>query len=79
VLLWSGLFRECLDDLASRPAGGGVIRDVDVDERAALVAEHDEHEEQTEGESQDEAEVDGDDVSGMTSEKDFLWFMSSDF
>jgi hypothetical protein len=35
--------------------------------------------EKAEGEGGDHEEIDGDDVSGMRGEKDFLWFMSSDF
>ena len=38
-----------------------------------------EDEEQAEGEGGDDEEVDGDDVSDMRGEKDFLWFTSSDF
>ena len=65
----SRIVREGLDDLAGGPDGRGVIRDVDVEEFAAVVAEHDEDEEQAEGEGRDHEEVDGDDVSGMRGEK----------
>ena len=37
-----------------------------------------EDEEQTESEGGDDEEVDGDEVSDMRGEKDFLWFTSSD-
>ena len=40
----SGLVREGLDDLAGRPDGRGVVRDVEVEEFAAIVAEDDEDE-----------------------------------
>ena len=46
----SGLVREGLEDLASGPAGRGVIRDVEVEEFAAIMAEDDEDVEQAEGE-----------------------------
>jgi hypothetical protein len=46
---WSGIVRERLDDLSGGPGGRGVIRDVDVEEFAAVVAEHDEHEQEAKG------------------------------
>jgi hypothetical protein len=58
----SGLVREGLEDLAGRPDCGGMIRDVEVEELATVMAEHDEGEEQAVGEGGDEEEVDGDDV-----------------
>ena len=56
-----------------------MIRHVDVEEFAAVMPQDNEDEEQAEGEGGDHEEVDGDDVSGMGGEKDFLWFTSSDF
>src|SRR2546425_219798 len=56
---------ERLDDLLGGPGGGGVIGDIDVDECPAVVAEHDEREEQAEGEGGDDDEVDRDDVLEM--------------
>jgi hypothetical protein len=41
--------RERLDDLPGGPGGGGVVRDVDVEEFAAVVAEHDQDKQETEG------------------------------
>ena len=46
-----------------------MIRHVEVEEFAAVMAEDDEDEEQAEGEGGDHEEVDGDDVSGMRGEK----------
>ena len=46
-----------------------MVRDVEVEEFAAVMAEDDEDEEQAEGEGGDEEEVDGDDVSGMSGQK----------
>jgi hypothetical protein len=37
-VLRGGLFREGLDDLASRPGGRGMVRDVEVDQLAAVMA-----------------------------------------
>jgi hypothetical protein len=56
------IVRECLDDLPGGPDCRGVVRDVDMEEFAAVVAEHDEDEEQAEGDGRDHEEVDGDDV-----------------
>ena len=47
-----------------------MVRDVDVEEFAALVAEHHEDEQEAKGQGWHEKEVDGDDVSGMRGEKD---------
>jgi hypothetical protein len=44
-----------------------------------VMPQDNEDEEQAEGEGGDHEEVDGDEVSGMRGEKDFLWFTSSDF
>jgi hypothetical protein len=52
---------ECLDDLPGGPDARGVVRDVDMEEFAAVVAEHDEGEEEAVGEGGNEKEVDGDD------------------
>lgn len=66
------VLRKGLDQLARRPDGRGMIGDVKVEEFAAIVAEDDEDEEKAEGEGGDHEEVDGDEVSGMRGEKDFL-------
>ena len=58
----SGLVREGLNDLAGGPDCGGMIRDVEMEELAAVMAEADEDEEQAEGDGRDNEEVDGDDV-----------------
>jgi hypothetical protein len=46
-----------------------MIRDVEMEELAAVMAEADEDEEQAEGEGGDHEEVDGDDVSGMSGQQ----------
>jgi hypothetical protein len=46
-----------------------VIRDVDVEEFAAVVVEHDEDEQQTEGQGRYEEEVHGDHLPGMCDQK----------
>ena len=68
-ILRSRTVRERLDKLPGRPDGRGMIRDVEVEELAAGMAEDDEGEEQAEGEGGDEEEVDGDDVTSMGSQK----------
>jgi hypothetical protein len=45
----AGLLRERLDHLLGRPAGGRVIRHVDVEEFAAVMPQDDEDEQQAEG------------------------------
>ena len=42
----AGLVRERVDDLLSRPGGGGLVGDADVEEFSAVVAEYDKAEEQ---------------------------------
>ena len=41
---WRCLFRECLDDLLSRPLACRIRCDVEMDDHAAVVPEHDETE-----------------------------------
>ena len=65
----SGLLREGLENLAGGPDCGGMIRDVEMEELAVVMAEADEDEEQADGEGGDHEEVDGDDVSGMSGQK----------
>jgi rhomboid protease GluP len=65
----SGLLREGLENLAGGPVGRRVIRDVEVEEFAAIVAENDEDKEKAEGEGGDHEEVDGNELSGMRGEK----------
>ena len=60
--------RERLDDLLSGP-DYLLVRDVHVEEFAALVAEHHEDEQEAKGQGWHEKEVDGDDVSGMRGER----------
>jgi hypothetical protein len=61
-VLRRGPLGEGLDELPRGPAGRGMIRDVDVDEFTAVVAEPDEDEEQAKREGRDEEEVDGDNI-----------------
>jgi hypothetical protein len=66
---WRGLVWEGLEDLAGGPDCRGMIRHGEAEELAAVMAEHDEGEEEAAGEGGNEKEVDGDDVSGMGGEK----------
>ena len=66
----SRIVRECLDDLPGGPDGRGVGRDVDMEEVAAVVAEHDEDGHEAEGQGRHEEEVHGDDRPGMRGQKD---------
>ena len=61
--------RERLDELPSGPESRRMVRDVEVEEFAAVMPEGDEDEEQAEGEGGDNEEVDGDEVSGMSGKK----------
>ena len=63
------IVRERLDELPRRPDGGGVVGDVEVEEFAAIMAEHDEDEPETEGQGRHEEEVDGDDLPGVRGKK----------
>jgi hypothetical protein len=45
----AGLVRERVDDLLSRPGGGGLVGDADVDEFSAVVTEYHKAEEQAKG------------------------------
>jgi hypothetical protein len=65
----SRIVRERLDDLPGGPDGRGVVRNVDMEEFAAVVAEDDEDEQQAERQGRHEEEVDGNDVSDMRGEK----------
>ena len=65
----SRIVRECLDDLPGSPDGRGVVRDVDMEEFAAVVAEHDEDGQEAEGQGRHEEEVHGDDLPDMRGQK----------
>ena len=54
------VIRECLNELPGRPGCGGMIRDVDMDELAAIMPEDDEPKDQAKSEGRDDEEVDGD-------------------
>jgi hypothetical protein len=58
-----------VDDLLSRPRGGGLVGDADVDEFSAVVAENHEAEEQAKGQGRYDEEVDGRDVVTVSSQK----------
>jgi hypothetical protein len=66
----SRILRERLDDLLDRPDRSRVIRDVEVEEFAALVAEHHEDAQEAERQGGHEETVDGHDVSGMHGQTD---------
>src|SRR2546422_4897726 len=59
------LFWEALDQLVGGPGRGWVVGDVDVNELPAIVAEHDEREEQAESEGGNDKEIDPDNLPEM--------------
>jgi len=65
----AGLVRERVDERLSRPGGGGLVGDADVDELSAVVAEYHEAEEQTKGQGRYDEEVDGRDIVTVSSQK----------
>ncbi len=66
----AGLVRERVDDLSSRPRGGGLVGDADVEEFSSIVAEYHESEEQAKRQGRYDEEVDGRDVVTVSSQKD---------
>jgi hypothetical protein len=68
-ILRSRVVWECLDDLPRSLGCRWMVRDVDMDEFTAVMAQDDEYEEQTEGEGGHEEEVDSNDVLGVSGEK----------
>jgi hypothetical protein len=66
---WRRLVREGVDELLSRPGGGGMLGDVEVDDAAAVVSEHNENEEDAEASSRYGKEVDRDQVADVVGEK----------
>jgi hypothetical protein len=65
----AGLVRERVDDLLSRPGGGGLVGDAEVEEFSAVVAEYHEGEEQAKGQGRYDEEVDGRDVVTVSSQE----------
>jgi hypothetical protein len=65
----TGLVRERVDDLLSRPGGRGLVGDADVDEFSAVVAEYHEAEEQAKRQGRDHEESDGRDVMTVSSQE----------
>jgi hypothetical protein len=65
----AGLVRERVDDLLSRPGGGGLVGDADVEEFSAVVAEYHTAEEQAKGQGRYDEEVDGRDVVAVSSQE----------
>jgi hypothetical protein len=65
----AGLVRERVDDLLSRPGGGGLVGDADVEEFSAIVTEYHEAEEQAKGQGRYDEEVDGRDVVTVGSQE----------
>ena len=65
----AGLVRERVDDLLSRPGGGGLVGDADVEEFSAVVAEYHEAEEEAKRQGRYDEEVDGRDVVTVSSQE----------
>ena len=65
----AGLVRERVDDLLSRPRGGGVVSDADVEEFSAVVAKDHEAEEQAKRQGRHDEEVNGRDLVAVSSQK----------
>jgi hypothetical protein len=65
----SGLVWEGVHDLLGGPVGGGMLRDVEVDDAPAVVSEHDENEEDTKASGRHGEEVDRDQVAEVVGEK----------
>lgn len=57
-----GVVREGVHDLLGGPVGGGVLGDVEVDDAAAMVGEHDENEEHAQSSRWHREEVNGDEI-----------------
>jgi hypothetical protein len=66
---WRRLVREGVDELLGRPGGGGMLGDVEVDDAAAVVSEHNENEEDAEASSRYGKEVERDQVADVVGEK----------
>ena len=66
---WSFVMGEGLDHLLSCPQHCRMSGDIEVDDRAAVVSEHDKGEEYSKRRCRYCEEIDGDDVSGMIVEK----------
>jgi hypothetical protein len=64
-----GLLREGFDKLLSRPGGGGMLGDVEVDDAPAVVSEHDEDEEGPEASGGYGEKVDRNQVADVVGEK----------
>ena len=65
----AGLVRERVDDLLSRPGGGGLVGDADVKEFSAVVAEYHEAEEEAKRQGRYDKEVGGRDVVTVSSQE----------
>jgi hypothetical protein len=57
-----GVVREGVHDLLGRPSGGGMLGDIEVEDAAAVVGEHDEDEQHTQARGGNREEIDGDEV-----------------
>src|SRR5207247_1649732 len=57
-----GVVREGVHDLLGRPGGGGMLGDIEVEDAAAVVGEHDEDEQNTQARGGNSEEIDGDEV-----------------
>jgi hypothetical protein len=66
---WHRILREGTDDLLGGPGGGGMLGDVEVEDAAALVGEHDKDEEDAQLRGGHREEIDSDQVPDMVGEE----------
>ena len=64
-----GVIREGMDDLLSRPGGGGMLGDIEVEHAATMVGEDDQDEEDAQASGRNGEEVDRDEVADMVGEE----------
>src|SRR2546427_3236340 len=60
-----GVVRERVDELLGGPGGGGMLGDVEVEDTAAVVGEHDQDEKDAEPSAGHDEEIDRDQVADM--------------
>ena len=63
------VLRERVDELLGGPGGGGMLGDVEVEDTAAVVGEHDQDEKDAEPDAGHDEEIDGDEVPDVIGQK----------